>query len=62
MSEMIGTIGEEAPLYYYGNISRETAEYILWERGCFDGMFLLRDSNSDYVLSLCHHKRLVASF
>lgn len=47
----------ESMLYYYGSISRETAEWILWDRGCKDGMYLLRESNSDYVLSLCYQKR-----
>lgn len=43
--------------YYYGNISRETAEWILCERGCKDGLYLLRKSKDDYVLSLCFEKR-----
>lgn len=52
----------ESMLYYYGSISRETAEWILWDRGCKDGMYLLRESNSDYVLSLCYQKRYTFSF
>lgn len=43
--------------YYYGNISRETAEWILCERGCKDGLYLLRKSKEDFVLSLCFEKR-----
>lgn len=49
----------EPMLYFYGNISRETAEWILWDRGCQDGMYLLRESNSDYVLSLCFLKSVL---
>ncbi|XP_035217979.1 tyrosine-protein kinase SYK-like isoform X2 [Stegodyphus dumicola] len=49
----------ESMLYYYGSISRETAEWILWDRGCRDGMYLLRESNSDYVLSLCFQKSVL---
>ncbi|GFY57375.1 tyrosine-protein kinase SYK [Trichonephila inaurata madagascariensis] len=49
----------ESMLYYYGSISRETAEWILWDRGCKDGMYLLRESNSDYVLSLCYQKSVL---
>ncbi|XP_042898990.1 tyrosine-protein kinase Shark isoform X2 [Parasteatoda tepidariorum] len=49
----------ESMLYYYGSISRETAEWILWDRGCRDGMYLLRESNSDYVLSLCYQKSVL---
>lgn len=43
--------------YYYGTISRETAEWILCERGCKDGLYLLRKSKEDFVLSLCFEKR-----
>ena len=47
-----------AASYYFGNISRETAEQILYDLGAFDGLFLIRDSTAtDSVLSLCHHKR-----
>lgn len=53
----VDDLDEDTCSYYYGNISRETAEYILWDKGCVDSMFLLRKSNADYVLSLCHQKR-----
>ncbi|KAG8195432.1 hypothetical protein JTE90_013888 [Oedothorax gibbosus] len=49
----------ESMLYFYGSISRETAEWILWDRGCKDGMYLLRESNADYVLSLCFQKSVL---
>lgn len=52
--------------YFYGDISREDAELILWDRDCIEGMYLIRSSqNKDakYVLSLCskksvHHYRI----
>ena len=47
----------ESQCYYYGYISRETAEWLLWDEGCYDGLYLLRNSSNDYVLSLCHQKR-----
>ena len=43
--------------YYYGCVCREVAEYILHERGFSDGLYLLRQSNGDYVLSLCNSER-----
>lgn len=45
--------------YYYGCISREDAEWILYDEGCTDGLYLLRESGTDLVLSLCHHNRQV---
>lgn len=52
----------ESLSYYYGCISREDAEWILYDEGCPDGMFLLRESGTDLVLSLCHHNRSVITF
>ncbi|KAH8036358.1 hypothetical protein HPB51_025699 [Rhipicephalus microplus] len=49
---------EEAACFY-GSVSRETAEWILWERGCADGLYLLRRSGPDYVLSLCFDRSVL---
>ncbi|XP_077549390.1 tyrosine-protein kinase SYK-like [Haemaphysalis longicornis] len=49
---------EEAACFY-GAVSRETAEWILWERGCADGLYLLRRSGPDYVLSLCFDRSVL---
>lgn len=57
VSEEESHISLENECYYYGYISRETAEWLLWEEGCNDGLYLLRNSGNDYVLSLCHQKR-----
>lgn len=46
--------------YFYGRITRDEAEKILRDRGCQDGLYLLRESTKrmgDYVLSLCHANR-----
>ncbi|KAI1292515.1 Tyrosine-protein kinase SYK [Halotydeus destructor] len=45
--------------FFYKNIPREITEWILWDRGCLDGMFLLRESMADYVLSLCYRKSIL---
>ena len=51
------TLLESLP-FYYGCISREDAEWILYDEGCPDGLYLLRESSgTDLVLSLCHHNR-----
>ncbi|GAB6031661.1 Tyrosine-protein kinase ZAP-70 [Chamberlinius hualienensis] len=48
--------------YYYGHITRENAELVLWERGCLEGMYLLRASHSrdaEYVLSVGHNNQVL---
>lgn len=60
-----GPIPPESVPYYYEDISRETADLVLWDRGCVDGMYLLRKStnkDADYVLSLCYNNRSVGGF
>lgn len=55
VTQSASTLLESLP-YYYGCISREDAEWILWDESCPDGMYLLRESTgNDLVLSLCHH-------
>ena len=58
VTQSASTFLESLP-YYYGCISREDAEWILVDEGCPDGMYLLRESGTDFVLSLCHHNRFV---
>ncbi|KAK2150888.1 hypothetical protein LSH36_384g05024 [Paralvinella palmiformis] len=46
--------------YFYGRIARDEAEKILHEKGCKEGLFLLRESMAtagNYVLSICHNGR-----
>ena len=48
--------------YFYGRITRDESEKILKDRGCQEGLFLLRESTKrmgDYVLSLCAHNKYV---
>lgn len=48
--------------YFYGRITRDEAEKTLRDRGCQDGLFLLRESTKkmgDYVLSLCANNKYV---
>ncbi|KAG1659450.1 Tyrosine-protein kinase SYK [Nymphon striatum] len=57
-----GPIPPESVPYYFEDISRETADLILWDRGCIDGMYLLRKStnkDADYVLSLCFNNSVL---
>lgn len=52
--------------YFYGRLLREEAEKILMNRGCQDGLFLLRELIQEvgsYALSICfqrevHHYRI----
>ena len=47
--------------YFYGRLLRIESEYILKNRGCRNGLFLLRESTIDtgsYVLSLCHESAI----
>lgn len=46
--------------YFHGRITRDESEKILRDRGCQDGLFVLRESTKkmgDYVLSLCAHNK-----
>ncbi|CAM1306067.1 SYK (predicted) [Pycnogonum litorale] len=57
-----GPIPPESVPFYFEEISRETADLILWDRGCVDGMYLLRKSSNkdaDYVLSLCFNNSVL---
>ncbi|KAL3868263.1 hypothetical protein ACJMK2_041094 [Sinanodonta woodiana] len=52
-----GQIKPSSALYFYGRITRDEAEIILKERGCVEGMYLLRESINplgNYAISLCH--------
>ncbi|KAL5021706.1 hypothetical protein ScPMuIL_000861 [Solemya velum] len=48
-------------MYFYGRITREEAEIILKERGCREGLFLLRESINplgNYAISICHNNEV----
>ncbi|EEC01236.1 zeta-associated protein Zap-70, putative [Ixodes scapularis] len=45
---------------FYGSVSGETAEWILWERGCATGFYLLSpERRRTYVLSLCFDRSVL---
>ncbi|CAH6999283.1 Grb10 [Phodopus roborovskii] len=47
--------------WFHGRISREESHRIIKQQGLVDGLFLLRDSQSNpkaFVLTLCHHQKI----
>nr|CAH8865874.1 unnamed protein product [Trichobilharzia regenti] len=54
-----GAIPPETTLYFYGKITREQAEELLFKHGASEGLFLLRESvNRNYAVSICHMGRV----
>ena len=46
--------------FFYGRITRDEAEVVLMDRGCMEGLFLLRESISplgNYAISVCHDSK-----
>uniref|UniRef100_A0A3Q2Q4F9 SH2 domain-containing protein n=1 Tax=Fundulus heteroclitus TaxID=8078 RepID=A0A3Q2Q4F9_FUNHE len=47
--------------WFHGKLSREEAQRLIIQQGFIDGVFLLRDSQSNpktFVLSLCHMQKI----
>ncbi|XP_037349362.1 growth factor receptor-bound protein 10 isoform X2 [Talpa occidentalis] len=74
-STRMNILGSQSPLYpstlstvihktqhwFHGRISREESHRIIKQQGLVDGLFLLRDSQSNpkaFVLTLCHHQKI----
>ncbi|XP_029782066.1 growth factor receptor-bound protein 10 isoform X3 [Suricata suricatta] len=74
-STRINVLGSQSPLHpstlstvihrtqhwFHGRISREESHRIIKQQGLVDGLFLLRDSQSNpkaFVLTLCHHQKI----
>uniref|UniRef100_A0A2K6FRF9 Growth factor receptor bound protein 10 n=1 Tax=Propithecus coquereli TaxID=379532 RepID=A0A2K6FRF9_PROCO len=74
-STRMNTLGSQSPLHpstlstvihrtqhwFHGRISREESHRIIKQQGLVDGLFLLRDSQSNpkaFVLTLCHHQKI----
>ncbi|XP_034272298.1 growth factor receptor-bound protein 10 isoform X5 [Pantherophis guttatus] len=74
-STRMNTLGNQSPLHpsllstiihrtqhwFHGRISREESHRIIKQQGLVDGLFLLRDSQSNpkaFVLTLCHHQKI----
>ncbi|XDV39783.1 hypothetical protein PO909_008972 [Leuciscus waleckii] len=59
-SSLSGVI-HRTQLWFHGRISREESHKMIHQQGRVDGMFLLRDSQSNpkaFVLTLCHHQKI----
>uniref|UniRef100_A0A8C9E2D2 Growth factor receptor-bound protein 10 n=1 Tax=Phocoena sinus TaxID=42100 RepID=A0A8C9E2D2_PHOSS len=55
----LSTVIHRTQHWFHGRISREESHRIIKQQGLVDGLFLLRDSQSNpkaFVLTLCHHQ------
>ncbi|XP_069814620.1 growth factor receptor-bound protein 10 [Dendropsophus ebraccatus] len=74
-SSRLNVLGNQSPLHpstlstvihrtqpwFHGRIPREESQTIIKQQGLVDGLFLLRDSQSNpkaFVLTLCHHQKI----
>uniref|UniRef100_A0A4W6FPR5 Growth factor receptor-bound protein 10a n=1 Tax=Lates calcarifer TaxID=8187 RepID=A0A4W6FPR5_LATCA len=71
-SQRMNVLGSPSPLHpflpqhrtqvwFHGRIMREEAHKMIIQQGQVDGLFLLRDSQSNpkaFVLTLCHHQKI----
>uniref|UniRef100_A0A670JI19 Growth factor receptor bound protein 10 n=1 Tax=Podarcis muralis TaxID=64176 RepID=A0A670JI19_PODMU len=58
---MLNTVIHRTQNWFHGRISREESHRIIKQQGLVDGLFLLRDSQSNpkaFVLTLCHHQKI----
>lgn len=57
----LSTVIHKTQHWFHGRISRDEAHRIIKQQGLVDGLFLLRDSQSNpkaFVLTLCHHQKI----
>ncbi|XP_054847165.1 growth factor receptor-bound protein 10 isoform X2 [Eublepharis macularius] len=57
----LSTVIHRTQNWFHGRISREESHRIIKQQGMVDGLFLLRDSQSNpktFVLTLCHHQKI----
>ncbi|XP_058581520.1 growth factor receptor-bound protein 10 isoform X4 [Neofelis nebulosa] len=57
----LSTVIHRTQHWFHGHISREESHRIIKQQGLVDGLFLLRDSQSNpkaFVLTLCHHQKI----
>ncbi|XP_077160279.1 growth factor receptor-bound protein 10 isoform X4 [Paroedura picta] len=57
----LSTVIHRTQPWFHGRISREESHRIVKQQGLVDGLFLLRDSQSNpktFVLTLCHHQKI----
>ncbi|XP_053476751.1 growth factor receptor-bound protein 10 isoform X1 [Ictalurus furcatus] len=59
-SSLSGVI-HKTQLWFHGRITREESHRMMHQQGQVDGLFLLRDSQSNpkaFVLTMCHHQKI----
>uniref|UniRef100_A0A672GPG6 Growth factor receptor-bound protein 10-like n=1 Tax=Salarias fasciatus TaxID=181472 RepID=A0A672GPG6_SALFA len=57
----LNTVIHRTQVWFHGRIMREEAHKMIMQQGQVDGLFLLRDSQSNpkaFVLTLCHHQKI----
>ncbi|XP_056376305.1 growth factor receptor-bound protein 10 isoform X4 [Hyla sarda] len=57
----LSTVVHRTQPWFHGRIPREESHTIIKQQGLVDGLFLLRDSQSNpkaFVLTLCHHQKI----
>ncbi|XP_062342824.1 growth factor receptor-bound protein 10-like isoform X5 [Osmerus eperlanus] len=57
----LSTVIHRTQLWFHGRIMREESHKMIMQQGQVDGLFLLRDSQSNpkaFVLTLCHHQKI----
>uniref|UniRef100_A0A3B4ACX0 Growth factor receptor-bound protein 10a n=1 Tax=Periophthalmus magnuspinnatus TaxID=409849 RepID=A0A3B4ACX0_9GOBI len=60
-SSEAGRVIHRTQVWFHGRIMREDAHKMIMQQGQVDGLFLLRDSQSNpkaFVLTLCHHQKI----
>uniref|UniRef100_A0A8C9WDP6 Growth factor receptor bound protein 10 n=1 Tax=Scleropages formosus TaxID=113540 RepID=A0A8C9WDP6_SCLFO len=57
----LSTVIHRTQLWFHGRITREESHKMIIQQGQVDGLFLLRDSQSNpkaFVLTMCHHQKI----
>ncbi|XP_073405978.1 growth factor receptor-bound protein 10 isoform X2 [Dendrobates tinctorius] len=57
----LSTVIHRTQPWFHGRIPREESQTIIKQQGLVDGLFLLRDSQSNpkaFVLTICHHQKI----
>ncbi|XP_041759350.1 growth factor receptor-bound protein 10 [Coregonus clupeaformis] len=57
----LSSVIHRTQLWFHGRIIREESHKMIMQQGQVDGLFLLRDSQSNpkaFVLTLCHHQKI----
>ncbi|XP_061886170.1 growth factor receptor-bound protein 10-like isoform X2 [Entelurus aequoreus] len=57
----LSTVIHRTQVWFHGRIMREEAHKMIIQQGQVDGLFLLRDSQSNpkaFVLTMCHHQKI----